>query len=124
MPRLIRKPRTRAEFRLRRHLRLRKTLSGTAERPRLVVFRSLKHMYAQLVDDQQGVTLASASDLATGYAPAGPGKTGVARGVGNLIAQRAKEIGVTRVVFDRGGYPYHGRVKAVADGARDGGLEF
>ena len=124
MPRLIRKPRNRAEFRLRRHLRLRKTLTGTAERPRLVVFRSLKHMYAQLVDDQRGVTLASASDLAKGFEPAGPGKTGIAKGVGNLIAQRAKEIGITRVVFDRGGYPYHGRVRAVAKGARDGGLEF
>jgi large subunit ribosomal protein L18 len=124
MPRLNRKPRNRAEFRLRRHLRLRKKLSGTEERPRLVVYRSLKHTYVQLVDDQRGVTLASASDLAKGFTPAGPGKTGVAKGVGGLVAQRAKEIGITRVVFDRGGYPYHGRVKAVAEGARDGGLEF
>ncbi len=124
MPRVIRKPKSRAEFRLRRHLRLRKRIVGTAERPRLVVFRSLKHIYAQLVDDQRGVTLASASDLAKGFEPQGSGKTGIAKGVGTLIAQRGKEIGITRVVFDRGGYPYHGRVKAVADGARDGGLEF
>ncbi len=124
MPRVIRKPKSRAEFRLRRHLRLRRRLMGTAERPRLVVFRSLKHIYAQVVDDERGVTLASASDLAKGFAPDGSSKTGVAKGVGTLIAQRAQEVGITRVVFDRGGYPYHGRVKAVADGARDSGLEF
>jgi len=124
MPRLIRKPKNRAELRLRRHLRLRKKVEGTAERPRLVVYRSLKHVYAQLVDDVQRVTLASASDLAKDFQPAGSGKVGVATGVGKLIADRAKQLGITRVVFDRGGYPYHGRVKAVAEGARDGGLEF
>ena len=77
-----------------------------------------------MVDDQRGVTLASASDLAKGFESDGSRKTGIAKGVGKLIARRAKEAGITQVVFDRGGYPYHGRVKAVADGARDGGLEF
>jgi large subunit ribosomal protein L18 len=108
---------------MRRHLRLRNKVVGTGERPRLVVFRSLKHVYAQLVDDERRVTLASASDLAKGFQPAGEGKIGVATGVGKLIAERAKGIGVTQVVFDRGGYPYHGRVKAVAEGARASGLE-
>jgi len=124
MPRLNRKPKNRAEQRLRRHLRLRKKVTGTVERPRLVVYRSLKHIYAQLVDDEQRVTLASASDLAKEFQPAGAGKVGVATGVGKLIADRAKQLGITRAVFDRGGYPYHGRVKAVAEGARDSGLEF
>jgi len=78
----------------------------------------------QVVDDQRGVTLASASDLAKGFTPAGPGKTGVAKGVGKLLAQRAKDVGISRVVFDRGGYKYHGRVKAFAEGARKGGLDF
>jgi large subunit ribosomal protein L18 len=90
----------------------------------LVVFRSLKHMYAQLVDDVRGVTIVAASDLSKGVEAAGSGKIGAAKGVGKLLAQQAKDAGITRVVFDRGGYPYHGRVKAVADGARDGGLEF
>ena len=124
MPRLIRRPRNRAELRTRRHLRLRKKVLGTGERPRLVVFRSLKHMYAQIVDDDRGVTIVSASDLSKDAKADGAGKTGVAKGVGKLLAQRAKEAGISQVVFDRGGYPYHGRVKAVADGARDGGLEF
>jgi large subunit ribosomal protein L18 len=103
---------------------VRAKVEGSAERPRLVVFRSLKHTYAQLVDDDRGVTLAAASDLAKGFAAEGPGKVGAARVVGASLAKRAKELGITRVVFDRGGYPYHGRVKAVAEGARDGGLEF
>ncbi len=124
MHRLTRKPKTRAEYRMRRHLRLRKKVVGTPECPRLVVFRSLKHIYAQLVDDEGGVTLASASDLAKEFQPAGAGKIGVAAGVGKLIAERAKGLGITRIVFDRGGYPYHGRVKAVAEGARASGLEF
>ena len=124
MHRLTRKPKTRAEHRMRRHLRLRKKVVGTPERPRLVVFRSLKHIYAQLVDDEGRVTLASASDLAKEFQPAGAGKIGVATGVGKLIAERAKGLGITRIVFDRGGYPYHGRVKAVAEGARASGLEF
>jgi large subunit ribosomal protein L18 len=106
--RAIHKPRTRAERRDRRHLRVRKRVEGTAERPRLVIYRSLKHIYAQVVDDAAGRTLAAASDLAIGE-----GKK----------AERALEV-ITRVTFDRGGYRYHGRVRAVADGARDGGLEF
>ncbi|MGD8726100.1 MAG: 50S ribosomal protein L18 [Gemmatimonadales bacterium] len=118
------RPKTREQRRVRRHLRLRKKVVGTAERPRLVVHRSLKHTYAQLVDDERGATLASASDLQKDYETAGKGKIGQAIGVGKLIAQRATEQGIKHVVFDRGGYSFHGRVKAVAHGARDGGLEF
>ncbi len=116
--------RSRRERRRRRHLRVRQKVVGSGERPRLVVYRSLKHMYAQLVDDRRGTTLAGVSDLSKDFAAAGDGKVGVAKGVGKLIAERAKAAGVTRVVFDRGGYAYHGRVQAVADGAREGGLEF
>ena len=112
--------RTGAERRYKRHLRVRNKVSGTTERPRLVVFRSLKHIYAQLVDDTANRTLATVSDLAIEQ-----GKKGErAAEVGRLIAERAKSAGITRVVFDRAGYRYHGRVKAVADGARKGGLEF
>ena len=114
------KPVTRAEKRQRRHLRVRKKLAGTAERPRLVVYRSLKHIYAQLVDDTAARTLATVSDLAVEDGK----KTEKSAEVGRRIAARAKEAGITRVVFDRAGYKYHGRVKAVADGAREGGLEF
>ena len=118
MPTII--PKTRQEKRFRRHLRVRNRVSGTAERPRLVVFRSLKHIYAQLVDDTANRTLATVSDLGIEQ-----GKKGErAAEVGKLIAERAKSAGVTRVVFDRAGYRYHGRIKAVADGARKGGLEF
>jgi large subunit ribosomal protein L18 len=113
-------PKTRAEKRYRRHLRVRNRVTGTAERPRLVVFRSLKHIYAQLVDDTSHRTLATVSDLTIEQ-----GKKGErAAEVGKLIAERAKSAGITRVVFDRAGYRYHGRIKAVADGARKGGLEF
>ena len=119
-----RKPKTRAERRHRRHLRARKKTSGTAERPRLVVYRSLKYTYAQLVDDERGATLASATERSEGYVRDKAGKVGAAFGVGTLIAKRAGQLGLKRVVFDRGGYLYHGRVKAVAEGARDGGLEF
>ncbi|HEV8263875.1 MAG TPA: 50S ribosomal protein L18 [Gemmatimonadales bacterium] len=108
----------------RRHLRVRKKVAGTAERPRLVVFRSSKHIYAQLVDDARGVTLAGAADTSEGIAVAGKGKVARSFALGQLIAAKAKEKGVVEVVFDRGGYQYHGRVKAVADGARKGGLEF
>jgi len=97
---------------------------GSAERPRLVVFRSLKHIYAQVVDDVAQRTLVGVSDLSKGLTADKPGKVGSAHAVGKLAAERAKALGVTRVVFDRAGYLYHGRVKAVADGARDGGLEF
>lgn len=120
----LRSPKTRQERRARRHLRIRQTVRGTGARPRLVVYRSLKHIYAQIVDDERGITLAATSDLEKAFAPAGTGKTGAALAVGKLLATRAKEQGITRVVFDRGGYSYHGRVRAVAEGARDGGLEF
>lgn len=121
--RAIHKPRTRAERRYRRHLRVRQKVAGTAERPRLVVFRSLKYVYAQLVDDDQGKTLVAVSDRTKELAREKPGKVGAALAVGKLLAQRAKAQGVTKVVFDRAGYLYHGRVRAVADGAREGGLE-
>ena len=115
----IRRPTGRQELRYRRHLRVRKRVSGTAERPRLVVFRSLKHIYAQLVDDTTSRTLAMVSDhKLTGK------KSEKSTEVGKLIAQKAKDAGYSSVVFDRAGYKYHGRVKAVADGAREGGLEF
>jgi large subunit ribosomal protein L18 len=113
-------PKTGAERRFKRHLRVRNKIAGTAERPRLVVFRSLKHIYAQLVDDSARRTLATVSDLGIEE-----GKKGEkASQVGKLIAERAKSAGISRVVFDRAGYRYHGRIKAVADGAREGGLEF
>ena len=114
---------TSAERRARRHLRVRKKVAGTPQRPRLVVFRSSKHIYAQLVDDERGVTLLGASDRSEGVQVEGPGKIAKSFALGRLIAARAKERGITSVVFDRGGYLYHGRVRAVADGARKGGLE-
>ncbi|HEX6536685.1 MAG TPA: 50S ribosomal protein L18 [Gemmatimonadaceae bacterium] len=116
----IHKPRTRAEQRYRRHLRVRKKVEGTPERPRLVVRRSLKHIYAQIVDDTQGRTIVTVSDLVVGEGK----KAERSVAVGKTIAEKAKAAGITRVVFDRAGYRYHGRVKAVADGAREGGLEF
>lgn len=122
--RAVKSPSTRQEFRARRHLRVRKKVAGTAERPRLVVFRSLKHIYAQLVDDNRGVCLLGVSDGSEGVAAEGAGKVGKAKGVGKALAAKAKAAGLTRVVFDRAGYRYHGRVKAVADGAREAGLEF
>ncbi|HYS20569.1 MAG TPA: 50S ribosomal protein L18 [Gemmatimonadales bacterium] len=115
---------TQVHRRYRRHLRVRKKIAGTPERPRLVVFRSSKHIYAQLVDDTRGVTLIGASDRTEGIQPEAKGKTGKSFALGHLIAVKAKAKGIVRVVFDRGGYQYHGRVKAVADGARKGGLEF
>jgi large subunit ribosomal protein L18 len=112
-------PKTRPELRARRHLRVRKKVAGTAERPRLVIFRSLKHIYAQLVDDVAARTLMTVTDASFEGK-----KSDKSLQVGKLVAERAKEAGITRVVFDRAGYKYHGRVKAVADGAREGGLEF
>ena len=109
--------------RSRRHLRVRKHVHGTATRPRLVVTRSSRHMVAQLVDDAAGVTLASASTLEADLRSADAEKVEKARTVGRLVAERAKAKGVTSAVFDRGGNKYHGRVAAVADGARDAGLE-
>jgi len=120
----IHKPKTREERRYRRHLRLRKKVMGTAERPRLYVFRSLKHIYAHLVDDDRGQVLLGASDRTEGLAVEGTGKVATSRAVGKLLAERAKAQGITHAVFDRGGYLYHGRVRAVAEGARAGGLEF
>ena len=121
--RAIRKIKTQADRRARRHLRVRKRVHGTAARPRLVVFRSSKHIYAQVVDDDKGVTLVGAADTSDGIQVEGSGKTAKSHAVGRLIAAKAKEKGIAKVVFDRGGYQYHGRVKAVADGARKGGLE-
>jgi large subunit ribosomal protein L18 len=114
------------DARKRRHQRIRAKISGTAERPRLNVFRSLEHIYAQVIDDVAGHTLASASTLDKTLASelSGKNKRQQATTVGKTLAQRAKDAGITQVVFDRGGYLYHGRVKALADGAREGGLEF
>jgi len=115
----------RKEARERRRRRVRAKIYGTADRPRLNVFRSLNHIYAQLIDDEAGHTLAAASTLEKAVrAQTGLKKTEAAALVGKLIAQRALEREIKRVVFDRAGYRYHGRVKAVADGAREAGLEF
>jgi len=110
--------------RIRRY-RIRKRVSGTAERPRLSVFRSARHIYAQLVDDVRGITLAAASSR-EGVAPASEAsrKIGLSSAVGKRLGERAKEKGIARACFDRGGYRYHGRIKALADGARSAGLEF
>ena len=110
--------------RARRHLRVRKKVTGTPGRPRLVVTRSARHMVAQIVDDTQGVTLASASTREADLRVATEDKSAKARKVGQLVAERAKKAGVETVVFDRGGNKYHGRVAALADGAREGGLTF
>jgi large subunit ribosomal protein L18 len=114
------KAKTAAAQRDRRHLRVRKKVAGTQARPRLVVFRSLKHIYAQLVDDVKNHTIATVGDQDIETMK----KTEKATEVGKRIAERAKAAGITQVVFDRAGYQYHGRVKAVAEGARKGGLEF
>ena len=110
--------------RKKRHARVRAKLSGTAARPRLNVFRSNKNIYAQLIDDVNGVTLASASTLDKEVNVESASNTDAAVKVGELVAKRAVEKGVKSVVFDRGGYLYHGRVKSLADGAREGGLQF
>jgi large subunit ribosomal protein L18 len=122
--RAIHAPKTRREQRYRRHLRVRQKVAGTLARPRLVVFRSLKHISAQLVNDDLGVTILGVTDTSEGIAVEGKGKVSRAKAVGQLLAQKAKAAGFTTVVFDRAGYRYHGRVQAVADGARAGGLEF
>jgi large subunit ribosomal protein L18 len=116
----------RKESRARRHRRVRAHISGTAARPRLNIFRSLAHIYAQVIDDATGTTLVSASTIDADLRAqmTGKKKAEQAKLVGQAVAARAKEKGLTTVVFDRGGYRYHGRVKAVADGAREGGLEF
>jgi len=123
------------EIRSRIHERIRSKLRGTGERPRLAVFRSVAHIYAQVIDDSQGRTLVAASSLdkdsaaktakgAKSKAKSGGGNVAAAKTIGKLVAERAKEKGIKKVVFDRGGYPYHGRVKALADAARAAGLEF
>jgi large subunit ribosomal protein L18 len=113
---------TKREARMRRHRRVRAKVSGTAERPRLVVFRSNRGIFAQLVDDASGRTLAAAGWTALGAAKGS--KTDQAAQVGKALAAEAKKAGIERCVFDRGGYLYHGRVKALAEGAREGGLQF
>ena len=119
---MVNRPDTKAA-RLKRHKRVRAKISGTAECPRLNVFRSLQHIYAQLIDDVAGVTLVSASSTETDFTNYGGNKE-AAKEVGKLLAERAKEKNITDVVFDRGGYVYTGRVAALAEGAREGGLNF
>ena len=114
---------TKANRRRRIHMRIRKTVRGTAQRPRLNIFRSNRYIYAQLIDDVQGHTLAQASSFEPAVANAG-NKSGQSAATGKLLAERAKAAGVESVVFDRAGYLYHGRVKALAEGAREGGLLF
>lgn len=115
----------RREYRLRRHNRVRKKIHGTAERPRLALYRSNKHLMLQVIDDDRGVTLASASTNEASVRGQGSGATvEAAKRLGALVAERAKAAGIDKVVFDRGGYLYHGRVAAVADAAREAGLEF
>lgn len=109
--------------RVRRHQRVRKNISGTADRPRLNVFRSAKHIYAQIIDDVKGVTLVAASSMDKDFEGYGGNIDGAAA-VGKKIAEKAQAAGIKSVVFDRGGYVYHGRVAALAEGAREGGLEF
>ena len=110
--------------RIRRHRRVRKSVQGTETRPRLAVFRSNKHISAQVIDDLAGCTLASATTLESGTITGGAGNADAAAVVGKAVAERAKAAGVTQVVFDRGGNQYHGRVAALADAAREAGLEF
>jgi large subunit ribosomal protein L18 len=111
------------EIRGRIHKRIRSKLQGTAERPRLAVFRSVAHIYAQVIDDSKGHTLVAASSVEKA-GKSGGGNVAAAKAIGKSIAERAKEKGIKKVVFDRGGYQYHGRVKALADAAREAGLEF
>lgn len=119
---MIKRPDTNAQ-RLRRHKRVRGKVSGTPERPRLNVFRSGQNIYAQVIDDVNGVTLCCASSVEKGFDGPGGNKEG-ARKVGQMIAERAKAKGIETVIFDRGGYIYHGRVQELAEGAREGGLQF
>ena len=119
---MIKRPDTRTQ-RMKRHHRVRGKISGTPERPRLCVFRSEKHIYAQIIDDTAGKTLVSASSVEKDFEGSGSNKEG-ARKVGKLVAERAVKAGIEEVVFDRGGYIYHGRVQELAEGAREGGLKF
>jgi large subunit ribosomal protein L18 len=111
------------EIRERIHTRIRKKLRGTSERPRLAIFRSVAHIYAQVIDDSKGTTLVAASSTEKSELKTG-GNVAAAKEIGKRVAERAKEKGIAKVVFDRGGYLYHGRVKALADAAREAGLEF
>ncbi len=122
----MKRSKTNKAARHRRHLRVRKKVEGSAQRPRLCVYRSLCHIYAQIIDDTRGHTLVAASDVEaeTRGESGGKAKTDVAKLVGDLLGKRAKEQGIKQVVFDRGGYRFHGRVKALATGAREAGLEF
>lgn len=115
---------TKPESRKRRHVRVRKKVHGTAERPRLAVFRSASHIYAQVIDDVTGRTIVSASTMETAVRKGATGNVAAATAVGERIGERAKEAGINSVVFDRGGYRYHGRVAAIADAARASGLKF
>jgi|SRR5690349_799582 large subunit ribosomal protein L18 len=115
---------SRAASRTRRHLRVRKKIQGSPDRPRLVVSKSTKHLFAQIIDDKAGHTIVSASTLDATLRTAEGDKTAKARKVGELLAGRAKEAGIGAVVFDRAGHRYHGRIAALADGARESGLEF
>ena len=119
---MIKRPDTRGQ-RIKRHNRVRGKISGTAERPRLCVFRSENHIYAQIIDDVAGNTLVSASSVEKGFEGKG-GNVEAAKKIGAVVAERALQKGIEEVVFDRGGYIYHGRVKALAEGAREGGLKF
>jgi large subunit ribosomal protein L18 len=110
--------------RIRRHERVRKTVAGTQGRPRLAVYRSLTHIYAQVIDDEQGRTLAASSSIEKAMRDGSGNKTERAKSVGTAVAKKALDAGVTKVVFDRGGNRYHGRVKALADAAREAGLQF
>ena len=116
------KGKSRSASRGRRHIRVRKRIVGTSVRPRLVINRSARHMFVQIVDDSQGLTLASASTMEADLRASDADKTAKSKRVGELVAERAKAAGIEAVVFDRGGNRYHGRVAAVADGAREGGL--
>ena len=115
---------TKNEVRSRVHERIRRRLRGTTERPRLAVFRSIAHIYAQVIDDAKGVTIVAASSNEKGSKKRAGGNVATAKEIGRQVAERAKEKGINKVVFDRGGYVYHGRVKALADAAREAGLEF
>lgn len=116
--------RSRQDIRRAVHLRIRKKVKGSEDRPRLAIFRSLNHIYAQIIDDSKGVTLCAASTTEKSAKDVKGGNNEAAKSVGKLIAERAKEKGISQVVFDRGGYIYHGRVKSLAEAAREAGLQF
>jgi large subunit ribosomal protein L18 len=120
----MRKPIDRDERRRRIHTRIRKKMAGTGARPRLAVFRSLNHIYAQVIDDKLGTTLVAASSTQDGAEVKSGGNVAGAKAIGKLVAERALEKGIKNVVFDRGGFLYHGRIKALAEAAREAGLEF